>query len=127
MKDAWDDDDDWESADLTLPSAPAVAAPAASDDEEETEADRQRARAEADRQLKGAAGGPRQLKAGSIEAKIAAREAAASSLPDVAEISFGPDDDGPRGELDLSVGTREALAAAREPPQPGSGSDSARS
>ena len=112
MKDAWDDDDDdddWENAELALPAAPApAAAPAAagSDSEEETEEDRRRAKAAETH--KGAAGGPRQVKAGTLEAKIQAREA--SSQPDVADINFGPDDDGPRGELDLSVGTREALA-----------------
>ena len=108
MKDAWDDDDDdWENAELALPAAPAPAAAAAagSDSEEETEEDRRRAKAAETH--KGAAGGPRQVKAGTLEAKIQAREASQS---DVAEINFGPDDDGPRGELDLSVGTREALA-----------------
>ena len=112
MKDAWDDDDDddddWENAELALPAAPAAAAAAAaagSDSEEETEEDRRRARAAETH--KGAAGGPRQVKAGTLEAKIQAREASSS---DVADINFGPDDDGPRGELDLSVGTREALA-----------------
>ena len=113
MKDAWDDDDDddWENAELALPAAPAPAAAAAagSDSEEETEEDRRRAKAAETH--KGAAGGPRQVKAGTLEAKIQAREASsASSQPDVADINFGPDDDGPRGELDLSVGTREALA-----------------
>ena len=108
MKDAWDDDDDddWEHAELALPAAPAAAAAAGSDSEEETEEDRRRAKAAETH--KGAAGGPRQVKAGTLEAKIQAREA--SSQPDVADINFGPDDDGPRGELDLSVGTREALA-----------------
>jgi len=109
MKDAWDDDDDddddWENAELALPAAPAAAAAAGSDSEEETEEDRRRARAAETH--KGAAGGPRQVKAGTLEAKIQAREASSS---DVADINFGPDDDGPRGELDLSVGTREALA-----------------
>ena len=79
MKDAWDDDDDdWEMRSCTASGTRTRSGGGGGQRrEEETEEDRRRAAAETH---KGAAGGPRQVKAGTLEAKIQAREASHSLM-----------------------------------------------